>query len=158
MGKYNPSATIRARHITRTVIKDGKEVALEMEFTPEAWKHLASVRIAGKIIPKQGFVIIGDAPEPPEVKKPVGEKSNPASQNTGAAKKEAAKVLTPEAPKPTPSVNIDEVEAAVKADEKEKLPMPVLSAYVAAKGLDIPNADKMPQHELIALIKSLIAE
>lgn len=142
MSKYNPSAKLKARHLWRTYIKDGKEVNVEMDFTHEAWKHLGAVRHDGKMVPKQGFVLISDVPEPPEVKKPAGEKSGAASQSTGK-------------PKTPPAINVDEIQTLINSDEKEKLPMSVLVAFVAAKSLDIPNADKMPQHELFDMIKSM---
>jgi len=64
----NKSATVKARHIKRTIIKDGKEVAVEMEFTQKAWKALGFVTIDDKRVPKQGYVQVGKSATPPEAK------------------------------------------------------------------------------------------
>ena len=64
----NKLATIRARHIKRTIIQNGKEVPVEMDFTDKAWKALGTVVIDGVRVPKQGFVQVSKVPTPPEAK------------------------------------------------------------------------------------------
>lgn len=161
--KHNPSETIKARHIKRTVIQNGKESPVEMTFTQKGWDALGSVRIDGKLVPKQGFVRISDVQDPPEAKTPPAPPANQESIQTGVQENAPANQATaPEAPKqPTPPVQpatgLDNIEQAIKAGETEKLPMALLLNYVKAKNLAIEAPEKMPQHELIAKIQSLLA-
>jgi hypothetical protein len=140
----NPSAKIFARHQWRTHVIDGKEVAVEQSFTPLAWNSLGSLRHKdGKLYPKQGFVIVSDVATPNEAKTPPVTKTNTPS--------------TQETPQTKSTVNVDEIEALIKSDAKEKLPVALMLQYFKAKGITIENADKMPAHELFAKLKENLA-
>lgn len=128
---------ITGRHLWRTMIKDGKEVPVEMQFTEKAWAHLGHIRHTdGKLVPKQGFVQIPNVPTPPEA-------------TDGKTPAKAGKTAGP-------AINVEEVEALIKADAKDKLPIVLLVAFVNAKGLAIDNPGKLPQHDLLEKIKALI--
>lgn len=168
MASINKSETIKARHIKRTMIQGGKEVPVEMSFTQKAWDSLGSVRIDGKMVPKQGFIRISDVQDPPEAKTSPGNQGlsqdkNPGTQQANTpdpvqTSPEASKQATQPNPSPplTPT-GLENVEQAIKAGEVDKLPMAILLNYVRTKNLAIQSPEKMPQHELLATIKSLLA-
>lgn len=140
----NPSAKIKARHVWRTTVEGGKEVALTQEFTQLAWNSLGSIRHKdGKVYPKQGFVAISDVATPPEATStPATQSQTPAASTTTQTKS---------------GVNTDEIEALLKADAKDKLPVALMLQYIKTKGITIDNADKMPQHDLFDKLKAAIA-
>lgn len=64
----NKSAIVKARHLWRTIILNGKEVPREKQFTEKAWKALGHVEHDGKSVPKQGYVQISNVATPAEAK------------------------------------------------------------------------------------------
>lgn len=65
----NKSPIVKARHLWKTTVKNGKEVPVEKEFTEKAWKALNFTHHDGKEVAKQGYVSIANVATPPEAKK-----------------------------------------------------------------------------------------